>query len=227
MSRADRDAWMEPHPSLSNKPKPPQFPKKSKPQPPAEFPSKLQAQPSRSEPNPPPAAVEPNLKRQPKPKLLQHGKRQSASDRWFAKAAREGIALHFWVYGKEFDATIAKNAVYDYHLHIDDRVEVIPKLEIKFCCKAELLEQIKGAMTVDTAVASKSLQPIKPRKKRYRVSDHWLRDSRREQREVTATMRGGEVFRGRIEWYSRYEIKLQFSDESKVILMRHALLRME
>ena len=82
-------------------------------------------------------------------------------------------------------------------------------------------------MTVDTAVASKSLQPIKPRKKRYSVSDHWLRDSRREQREVTATMRGGEVFRGRIEWYSRYEIKLQFSDESKVILMRHALLRIE
>ena len=75
MSRADRDAWMEPHPSLSKKRKPPQSPKKSKPQPPAESPSKPQIQPSRSEPRPPPAVVEPNLKRQPQP--LQHGKRQA------------------------------------------------------------------------------------------------------------------------------------------------------
>lgn len=143
------------------------------------------------------------------------------------KAEHEGIDLHFGMYGKDVLATIAKNDTYDLHLQHDGTTEIVPKLEIKFCCKADLLEQVLKAMTIDSAIASKSLQPVGPPNKRYRVRNSVLKRARKDKAEVTATLRGGEVFKGRIEWHTGFEIKLVLPTDAKVILMRHALLRAE
>ena len=157
----------------------------------------------------------------------------TASDRWFEKARREEIPLYFSLYHEDFVATIAKINKYDLHLHIlsgpsdppnPAELEVVQKLEIKYCCKASLREQMYEAMSIDSSIQSQSLHPMKTIKKRYRVPGGLLKNVRNNKADITATMRGGEVFKGRVEWYTRYEIKLILENGAKAMIMKHALL---
>lgn len=234
MPRPDRDTWMQPHPSLTRKtqksphskdrpkrspsPRPSQSASKPKPAPrPAvsTAPPPNPPQSSTSKPKPPP---------QPK-KPQQQRKWVSISGKWLMKAQREGIALYFAMYGKEIEAKVVKNDTYDLRLRHGGKVEVVPKLKIQFFCKAD--QPVKDVMVVDADIKSKSLQPIVPIRKRYQLKDKQLMMARRHDEQVRATMRGGAVFSGKIEWFTQYEIKLLLSNESKVILMRHALLHVE
>ena len=40
---------------------------------------------------------------------------------------------------------------------------------------------------------------------------------------IEVTMLEGEVFRGLVDWVSRYEIKMILENESKIVVFRHAI----
>ena len=119
--------------------------------------------------------------------------------------------------------TVTGFTKYDFVLQGEIERQELSKTDIKYCYKAEDATDIQSIIRHNEETKKQNLQPIIQRKKRYSVNTRAIVQARRARHTIEVTMLEGEVFRGLVDWVSRYEIKMILENESKIVVFRHAI----
>ena len=112
---------------------------------------------------------------------------------------------------------------YDFVLQGEIEGQELSKTDVKYCYKAEDATDIQSIIRYDEEIKTQNLKPIIQRKKRYSTNTGAIVQARRARHTIEVTMLEGEVFRGLVDWVSRYEIKMILENESKIVVFRHAI----
>ncbi len=103
-------------------------------------------------------------------------------------------------------------------------LEKIHKVKVKFLCslseRGEVLKQVKR----DEAVAKKSEGPHFSPRFRHHIKNKSLYPLMNRKEVIFFTLVEGEVLRGIITGFSRYEINLNMKQGTPAILMRHSII---
>ena len=99
----------------------------------------------------------------------------------------------------------------------------MPKTDVKYCYKAEDAIDIQSIIRYNEEIKAQNFKLIIQRKKRYSINTQAIVQARRARHTIEVTMLEGEVFRGLVDWVSRYEIKIILENESKIVVFRHAI----
>lgn len=103
-----------------------------------------------------------------------------------------------------------------------DPVE-IHKLQIKYAHTPDAWKVVKKAIRFDRNLRSNPISPIERPQDRYTSSTKRLFRYLDQELVVVATLLEGEVLRGTVSWFSRFEIGLQLKPDAEAVLFRHAL----
>lgn len=106
----------------------------------------------------------------------------------------------------------------------EERLE-IPKMDVKYCYKAEDADAIYALMRYDEEIKSQKLKPINSQKECYQIDTREIQLARKEEYSIEVVMREGEIFRGLVDWVSPFEIKIVLENGSKVVVFRHAVCK--
>lgn len=121
-------------------------------------------------------------------------------------------------------ARVVENLKYDITLDMQDTgVETLPKTRIKCVYRLAHHEEIAGQMRIDHRVRKLRQHPILSPAKRFHVKNKSLFPLMNERKVLFITLLEGEVLRGIIGGFSRYEILLRMRGGLPVTVMRHAI----
>ena len=154
-------------------------------------------------------------------------------DLYIQKQIRLQTPMFFGLYNHTLlPATVTGFSKYDFVLQValnpdpiggqSERQE-IPKTDAKYCYKAEDATDIQSIIRYNEEIKAQDLKPIIQRGKRYSIDTRVIVQARRARHTIEVTMLEGEVFRGLVDWVSRYEIKMILENESKIVVFRHAI----
>lgn len=145
-------------------------------------------------------------------------------DLYIQKQIRLQTPMFFGLYNHALlPATITEFTKYDFVLQRDGDSQELPKTDVKYCYKAEDAANIQAITRYNEEIKKQDLKPIIQRKKRYSINTRTIVQARRARQTIEVTMLEGEVFRGLVDWVSRYEIKMILENESKIVVFRHAI----
>lgn len=208
---------------------------KAKPKPEAKPEAKPET-PAKPAPDEPKEATETQAKvKKDKPKAskvkpqspaLRKRKREPRDQRaidYFEKQVREKTKMVFIGYGETVDTTIIKRLVFEWVLAVNEKRNERKKTDFSCCYKQEDAEKVKATMITDLAIVNQKLEPLIPRKDRYKVSDEILKTSLSHKSPITVALRTGQVFTGYVDWFTPFDIALILSNEGKVKIFRHGL----
>ena len=99
----------------------------------------------------------------------------------------------------------------------------MPKTDVKYCYKAEDATDVQSIIRYNQEIKEQNLKPIIQRKKRYSINTRAIVQARQTRQTIEVTILEGEVFRGLVDWVSKYEIKMILENESKIVVFRHAI----
>ena len=154
-------------------------------------------------------------------------------DLYIQKQIRLQTPMFFGLYNHTLlSATVTGFTKYDFVLQValnadsiggeTDRQE-LPKTDVKYCYKAEDATDIQSIIRHNEEIKEQNLKPVIQPKKRYSINTRTIIQARRARHMIEVTMLEGEVFRGLVDWVSRYEIKMILENESKIVVFRHAI----
>ncbi|MDY7037940.1 MAG: hypothetical protein SV375_17480 [Thermodesulfobacteriota bacterium] len=119
---------------------------------------------------------------------------------------------------------ILRNETYDVHLENSGRESgILPKTEIKLLYPADLGEAVRPLMKIDEQVKGLKLEPIRSPKKRYHIKNKSLFPLMHDKRVVFFTLLEGEIIRGVLTGFSRYEITANLKGGIPITIMRHSI----
>lgn len=145
-------------------------------------------------------------------------------DLYMQKQIRLQTPMFFGLYDHTLlPATIAEFTKYDFVLQGEGDSQELPKTDVKYCYKAEDAAEIQSIIRYNEKIKKQDLKPIIQRRKRYSINTRTVVQARRTRQTIEVTMLEGEVFRGLVDWVSRYEIKMILENESKIVVFRHAI----
>ena len=155
-------------------------------------------------------------------RLQEH--RQSNRDRtWLVVGEPVRLGLHG---RKEITGTPTEVGPYSVTLDVgEDEPREIHKLEIHYAYAPGDWKAAKKGIRRDKAVAAQDLQPVKLPQDRYGCSDKRLFNYVDTGVDVTVCLLSGELLKGRVDWFSRYEFTLKLRGDVEVGVFRHALQR--
>ena len=170
----------------------------------------------------------------PKPELASSPDEQSTfGDLYIQKQIRLQTPMFFGLYNHTLlSVTVTGFTKYDFVLQVTlnpdpaggeiERQE-LPKTDVKYCYKAKDATDIQSIIYYNEEIKEQNLKPIIQRKKRYNIDTRTIVQARRDRHTIEVTMLEGEVFRGLVDWVSKYEIKMILENESKIVVFRHAI----
>ena len=145
-------------------------------------------------------------------------------DLYMQKQIRLQTPMFFGLYNHTvLPATILDFTKYDLVLQDEGESQELPKTDVKYCYKSEEVTKIQAIIRYDEETKKQNLTPIIQPKKRYSINTRTIIQARRARQTIEVTMLEGEVFRGLVDWVSRYEIKMILENESKIVVFRHAI----
>ena len=145
-------------------------------------------------------------------------------DLYIQKQIRLQTPMFFGLYNHILlPATIIEFTKYDFVLQGEGERQELPKTDVKYCYKAEDATDIQSIIRYNKEIKEQNLKPIIQRKKRYNINTRAIIQARRAWHTIEVTMLEGEVFRGLVDWVSRYEIKMILENQSKIVVFRHAI----
>ena len=165
-------------------------------------------------------------KGKPQSKAKRKRKREPRDQRaidYFQKQVREKTPMIFIGYGETLDCTIIKGWVYEWVLVVNEERDKRKKTDFCCCYKQQDAEKVLATMITDLSIVNQKLEPIIPRKNRYKVSDEILKTSQADKSPITVALRTGQVFRGYVDWHTPFDIALILSNGGKVKIFRHGL----
>lgn len=122
---------------------------------------------------------------------------------------------------------ITNRFIYSLKVKEDENITQVHKLNIKFLYKQEYEEFVEEATSIDEDVRSQGLTPIVPRSERHDIDNGLLLDCYQNKNLIKVITREGEVMSGTIDWFSKFDIKLELNDKGSVIIFRHAIYSFE
>ena len=121
-------------------------------------------------------------------------------------------------------AEIFKNLVYDLKIESHDTEEsVLSKTDVKILYPLDISEKIRPLIKTDPKVSKLSLEPIITPGLRHHIKNKSLFPLMKERQVVFFTLLEGEVIKGLITGFSRYEIKCSLKGGLPVFILRHAV----
>ena len=170
----------------------------------------------------------------PKPELaFLPDEQPTFGDLYIQKQIRLQTPMFFGLYHHTLlPATVTGFTKYDFVLQValnPDSIgggaerQEIPKTDVKYCYKAEDAADIQSIIRYNEEIKAQDLKPIIQRRKRYSINTRAIVQARRARHTIEVTTLEGEVFRGLVDWASKYEIKMILENESKIVVFRHAI----
>ncbi len=134
-----------------------------------------------------------------------------------------------WVYhlhGRRIvSARLTRNSTYEIVLAADGQAEEeIPKTDVKLLCPVSHSEAVAGLIKVDQKVRARELDPIISLKERHHIKNKTLFPLMEERTVLFFTLLEGEVIRGLVTDFSRYDLTISLKGGVTVVVMRHAVL---
>ncbi len=125
-------------------------------------------------------------------------------------------------------AKVAANETYELTLSPEGGQEVtLHKTEVKFFHDPEFAEQVASLLKSDSKVRSLQLKPIVSTWGRHFVKNKSLYPLMLDREVVFLTLLEGEVLRGVVDGFNRYELTLKLKGGVPVTVMRHAIYELK
>ena len=143
----------------------------------------------------------------------------------FDTAVESGKPLALHLHGRSvLEGVVLENRKWDITLDIAGKgKEELQKIQVNYLVPAELRESVKPLIKVDRKVESMNLEPILAPRKRYFVKNKTLFPLMKEKEVLLFTILDGEVLRGIVMDFSRYEITLSMKGGVLVTILRHSI----
>ncbi|MCG6880204.1 MAG: hypothetical protein LJE96_13785 [Deltaproteobacteria bacterium] len=156
---------------------------------------------------------------------LQEYLNQNYSASVFDEASKSGEPWEFHLHGHQIiHAEISNNLTYDLKIRSRETEEtVLSKTDVKFLYPLALSEKVRPLLKADKKVSKLSLEPIIAPSQRYHIKNKSLFPLMKERQVVFFTLLEGEIIKGLITGFSRYEITCSLKGGLPVTLMRHAV----
>lgn len=140
-----------------------------------------------------------------------------------ACSSREPWELHLHGH-RIIQADIRVNLVYDLKIRgVDAEEPVLSKTDVKLLYPSKLSEQVKSLLKTDKNVSKLAFEPIIKPSLRHHVKNKSLFPLMKERQVVFFTLLEGEVIKGLITGFSRYEITCSLKGGLPVTILRHAI----
>jgi hypothetical protein len=140
-----------------------------------------------------------------------------------AFASKELWELHIHNH-RVVKAEVVENSTYDIRISSGQTGEILlPKTDVKLLYRETLSESIRPMLKTDKNVERLSLEPILAPGKRYHIKNKSLFPLMKERRVVFFTLLEGEIVRGIIAGFSRYEIAVTLKGGIPVTILRHSI----
>jgi hypothetical protein len=121
-------------------------------------------------------------------------------------------------------ATVLENRKWDVTLDVVGKEkEELQKIQVKYLYPADLSESVKPLVKLDKGVESLKLEPILSPHKRYFVKNKTLFPLLKEKEVLIFTLLEGEVLRGIVTDFSRYDVTLSLKGGLAVTILRHSI----
>lgn len=101
--------------------------------------------------------------------------------------------------------------------------EILPKVQIKFLYQAHMSESVKSLLKHDSKVAALNLGPHFSPRYRHHVKNKTLFPLMKERIPLFFTLLEGEVLKGIVAGFTRYEITVHMKGGLPVTLLRHSI----
>jgi sRNA-binding regulator protein Hfq len=125
---------------------------------------------------------------------------------------------------KVITATIVRNLKYDLEIRSSDTSEeILPKVNVKFLYPTAAGEQVRSLIKIDKAVKALNLEPIASPRERYHIKNKSLYPLMHERKVVFFTLLEGEIVKGIVAGFSRYEISVNLKGGQPITILRHAV----
>jgi len=143
----------------------------------------------------------------------------------FDQACESNAPWEFHLHGRRIiRAQVHKNLVYDLKIKSNDTQEsVLSKTDVKIFYPLEISEKIRPLLTTDPKIKKAALEPIIAPALRHHIKNKSLFPLMKERKVVFFTLLEGEIIKGLITGFSRYEITCSLKGCLPVSILRHAV----
>lgn len=143
----------------------------------------------------------------------------------FDTASQSGHPWELQLHGsKVITATIVRSLKYDLEiLSSDISDKILPKVNIKFLYPAAAGDQVRPLIKIDKTVKALNLEPIASPRERYHIKNKSLYPLMHERTVVFFTLLEGEIVKGIVAGFSRYEIRVNLKGGLPITVLRHAV----
>ncbi|WP_300672334.1 hypothetical protein [Desulfoluna sp.] len=118
---------------------------------------------------------------------------------------------------------LVRQTTYDLHVATDQDEVVIPKVEVKCHFPEASTEVITRLIKTDKKATALGMGPIHAPAHRYFIKNKTLYPLIRERQVILLTLLEGEVIKGLLENFSRYDIELKMKGGVAITVLRHAV----
>lgn len=143
----------------------------------------------------------------------------------FDDALQSGKAWEFHLHKHRIvNARVIENLTYDVKLDIEGAgEEILPKTDVKLLYPQDLSDSVRPQVKLDKAVRGLGLEPIIPPVKRHHIKNKSLFPLMKERRVLFFTLLEGEIIRGIVDGFNRYEITVNLKGQIPVTILRHSV----
>jgi len=121
-------------------------------------------------------------------------------------------------------ARILENLAYDLKVDIENREEEdLPKILVKLLYPAGVTESVMPLIKMDKKIKALELSPILSPTRRYFIKNKSLFPLMKEKQVVFFTLLEGEIIKGIIAGFSRYDITVNLKGGIPVTILRHSI----
>ena len=125
-------------------------------------------------------------------------------------------------------ARILENLTYDLKVDIEGQGEEdLPKIQVKLLYPADLTDSVRPLIKMDKKVKALGMSPILAPKPRYFIKNKSLFPPMKEKQVAFFTLLEGEIIRGIIADFSRFDITVNLKGGIPVIILRHSIYDIE
>ncbi len=147
------------------------------------------------------------------------------SESMFDAAAREGLPWEMHTHSLGIiRARITKVLTYDLRLDTgSSKDEVLPKIQIKCLYPERAADSVKPLLAVDRKVRDLEFSPHLSPRYRHHVKNKTLFPLMKEKSVLFFTLLGGEIIKGIVAGFTRYDITILLKRAIPLTLLRHAI----
>jgi len=121
-------------------------------------------------------------------------------------------------------ARVLENLTYDLKVDIEGQgQEELPKLQVKLLYPADLAESVSPLIKMDKKIKALAQSPIPSPEERYFIKNKSLFPLVKEKQVVFFTLLEGEIIKGIIAGFSRYDITVNLKGGTQVTILRHSI----